>query len=205
MMNNFQIVDKLFKHENKNNSNSYQVSCSELSQNLRNLNEQQQTYFTLNLESETSLMSVTSEEEYEMDNLLNTFDSITKNNMNKNIIKAFFAFLLDKQNIDLITDFAENGTLESSQALKKAKNFCQKFNNNNKYLQKLILHPIYGKIFEFYLTFEAQKWLYESKVQEKDKHLVYINFLKLSCANKIYLNNLVKYNKPKKSKFNDRV
>ncbi|KAL4487230.1 hypothetical protein ABPG72_017949 [Tetrahymena utriculariae] len=203
MMNNYENMEQFLQCQSHNDQNSSQY---EYSQSLNDFIQQQeqQTCFINNLESEISLTTVKSEEDQEMENLLNTFDNIIKNNLNKNIIQAFFGFLLNKQNIDLITDFAEKGALAPSQALKKARNFCQRYNNNNNYLQKLILHPLYGKIFEFYLTFEAQKWLSESKVQQKDKHLIYINFLKLSCANKKYLNNLVKYNKPKKSKFNDR-
>ncbi|KAL4487229.1 hypothetical protein ABPG72_017948 [Tetrahymena utriculariae] len=155
--------------------------------------------------SEVSQTTQLSEEELEMESLINCFDNITKNNINKNIIKAFFAFLTNKNNIDQMMDFAQNGeTLTQQQILKKSKNFIQKYNYNNNSLQKLILHPVYGKIFEFYLTFEAQKWLNESKVQQKDKHLIYLNFLKLCCSNTSYLNNLKKYNKHKKSKYNDR-
>ncbi|EAS05715.1 hypothetical protein TTHERM_01104850 (macronuclear) [Tetrahymena thermophila SB210] len=186
----------------QNNLDQNQESIYESQENLTMFMQQSQFK---NIDSEVSETIQFSEEEQEMENLINSFDSITKNNISKNIIKAFFAFLTDKNNINSILEFAYNGgSFTLQQALKKIKNFSQKYNYNNNHLQKLILHPLYGKILEFYLTFEAQQWLNESKVQQKDKHLIYINFLKLCCANTSYLKNLTKYNKHRKFMFNDR-
>ncbi|KAL4438571.1 hypothetical protein ABPG74_015469 [Tetrahymena malaccensis] len=186
--------------------NEYQVydyeSINEFQENLNILIQQQ---LINNIDSKVSQATESSEQELEMENLLNTFDHITKNNFSKNVIKSFFSFLLNKNNTDQVIEFVQNGqTFKQQQILKKFKNFSQNYNYNNNSLQKLILHPVFGKIFEFYLTFEAQKWLNESKVQQKDKHLIYINFLKLCCSNTSYLDKLTKYNKRIKSKYNDR-
>ncbi|KAL4438569.1 hypothetical protein ABPG74_015467 [Tetrahymena malaccensis] len=142
------------------------------------------------------------EEGDENDNLQQKFLKISKSNISKNIIKAFFNYLLDKNN-DLLISFAMHG-VQAQNAQKLAKNFvsCYVFNNN--YLQKLIQHTKYGKAFEYYLTFEAENWLYKSKVQHKDDHLVYINFLKLCCSNPKYSELLISYKKGKKTLFNIR-
>ncbi|KAL4438565.1 hypothetical protein ABPG74_015463 [Tetrahymena malaccensis] len=99
--------------------------------------------------------------------------------------------------------FATKGVLASN-AKKQAKNFASSYVFNNNYLQKLIQHPKYGKAFEYYLTFEAENWLCNSKVQQKDDHLVYISFLKLCCSNPKYSDHLVTYKKAKKTPFNNK-
>ncbi|EAR99736.1 hypothetical protein TTHERM_00666120 (macronuclear) [Tetrahymena thermophila SB210] len=136
------------------------------------------------------------EEHIQNNKLLEKFEQISKNNICKNITKAFFAYLLDKKN-DLLTDFIMKGASQSN-ARKLAKNFSLSFNHNNKDLQKLIHHPKYGKALEFYLTFEAQNWLKNSKVQQMEEHLIYISFLKLCCCKTNYSNYLVSYKKSKK-------
>ncbi|KAL4438581.1 hypothetical protein ABPG74_015479 [Tetrahymena malaccensis] len=156
-------------------------------------------------ESDSSLLnnSEFQEEEYlQNSNLLQKFEDISKNNICKNIIKAFFVYLLDKNN-DLLTDFVFKGTTHSN-ARKQAKNFAQSYNFNNKYLQKLIQHSRYGRAFEFYLTFEAEYWLEKSKVKQKEDHQIFINFLKLCCCNTDYSNRLTAYKKGKKNLFNNK-
>ncbi|KAL4438570.1 hypothetical protein ABPG74_015468 [Tetrahymena malaccensis] len=142
------------------------------------------------------------EEGFEMSDIVQKFDNISKNNVSKNIIKAFFNYLLDIKKNDLLTDFVQKGT-QPSQARKMAKNYfkCYIFNNNS--LLRLIQHPKYGKAFEFYLTFEAEKWLANSKVQQKEIHLIYIDFLKLLCSNPKYSNHIISYKKNKKIKSNE--
>ncbi|KAL4438568.1 hypothetical protein ABPG74_015466 [Tetrahymena malaccensis] len=135
-------------------------------------------------------------------NLLQKFEEISKNNICKNIIKAFFVYLLDKNN-DLLTDFVFKGTSQKN-AHKQAKNFTQSYNFNNKYLHKLIQHYRYGRAFEFYLTFEAEYWLENSKVKQKEDHLIFIHFLKLCCCNSNYSNRLIAYKKGKKALFNNK-
>ncbi|EAS05714.2 hypothetical protein TTHERM_01104840 (macronuclear) [Tetrahymena thermophila SB210] len=129
-------------------------------------------------------------------------DKIDKNNISKNIIKAFFKYLLNKNN-DLLIDFALSGA-QPAYAHKLAKNFINSYNYNNSSLHKLIYHPKYGKAFEFYLTFEAEQWLSNSKVKQKQAHLIFIDYLKLCCCNPEYSNHLISYKKTKKSLFNDR-
>ncbi|KAL4438575.1 hypothetical protein ABPG74_015473 [Tetrahymena malaccensis] len=143
-------------------------------------------------------------EGYQMSDLIEKFDNISKNNINKNIIKSFFTYLLDTKENDLLTDFAMKDT-KPSQARKMTKNYfkLQSFNNNS--LHKLIQHPKYGKAFEFYLTFEAERWLAGSKVQQKETHLIYIDFLKLCCSNPKYQEHIISYKKSKKNKFDNRI
>ncbi|EAR99740.1 hypothetical protein TTHERM_00666160 (macronuclear) [Tetrahymena thermophila SB210] len=185
----------------------YVLKCNlnddESQKQLENLDNNQ--YYQQNLlsQSQNDYMSflfnqsLQEEEEHIQNNrLLEKFEQISKNNICKNITKAFFAYLLDKIN-DLLTDFIMKGASQSN-ARKLAKNFSQSFNHNNKDLQKLIHHPKYGKALEFYLTFEAQSWLKNSKVQQKEDHLIYINFLKLCCCKNNYSNYLVSYKKSKK-------
>ncbi|EAS05711.3 hypothetical protein TTHERM_01103820 (macronuclear) [Tetrahymena thermophila SB210] len=143
-------------------------------------------------------------EGFEMNDLLAKFECISKNNISKNIIKSFFSYLLDKKNNDLLTDFVEKG-VQLTQARKMAKNYFKSYGFNNNSLNKLIQHPKYGKAFEFYLTFEAEIWLAGSKVQQKETHLIYIDFLKLCCSNLKYSDHLVTYKKNKKSKFNNKI
>ncbi|KAL4438563.1 hypothetical protein ABPG74_015461 [Tetrahymena malaccensis] len=142
------------------------------------------------------------EEGFEMSDIVQKFDNISKNNISKNIIKAFFNYLLDIKKNDLLTDFVQKG-IQPAQARKMAKNYfkCYIFNNNS--LLRLIQHPKYGKAFEFYLTFEAEKWLANSKVQQKEFHLIYIDFLKLLCSNPEYSNHIIAYKKNKKIKQNE--
>lgn len=45
------------------------------------------------------------QEDYEYRELSNQFDIISKNNVAKNIIKAFFVYLIDVKNNDLLSDF----------------------------------------------------------------------------------------------------
>ncbi|KAL4487228.1 hypothetical protein ABPG72_017947 [Tetrahymena utriculariae] len=139
----------------------------------------------------------------ENNGLISKLDKIDKNNISKNIIKAFFKYLLDKNN-DLLIYFAYRGA-QPAHACKLAKNFTNSYNYNNNSLHKLIQHSKYGKAFEFYLTFEAEKWLSDSKVKQKEDHLVFINYLKLCCCNTDYINLLVAYKKIKKSLYNDRL
>ncbi|KAL4438574.1 hypothetical protein ABPG74_015472 [Tetrahymena malaccensis] len=141
-------------------------------------------------------------EQKEFNHLLQNFKNISKNNIAKNIIKAFFSYLLDIKN-DLLIGFATR-EVQISNAKKQAKNFASSYVFNNNYLQKLIQHPKYGKAFEYYLTFEAENWLQKSKVKQKDDHLVYINFLKLCCSNPKYSDHLVTYKKGKKTLFNNK-
>ncbi|EAS05717.1 hypothetical protein TTHERM_01104870 (macronuclear) [Tetrahymena thermophila SB210] len=152
------------------------------------------------LESDFSESSQMQEEGYEMSDLIQKFENISKNNISKNIIKAFFAYLLDTKENDLLTDFAQKG-MQPNQARKMAKNYVKSYSYNNNSLHKLIQHDKYGKAFEFYLTFEAEKWLQESKVLQKETHLIYIDFLKLCCSNPDYSNHIVTYKKNKKSQF----
>ncbi|EAS05716.2 hypothetical protein TTHERM_01104860 (macronuclear) [Tetrahymena thermophila SB210] len=142
------------------------------------------------------------EEGFEMSDLVQKFDKISKNNISKNIIKAFFNYLIDIKKNDLLTDFVYKGVLPTH-ARKMAKSFIQSYIFNNKSLLKLIQHPKYGKAFEFYLTFEAQKWLMNSKVQQKEIHLIYIDFLKLLCSNPKYSNHIISYKNNKKIKLNE--
>ncbi|KAL4438572.1 hypothetical protein ABPG74_015470 [Tetrahymena malaccensis] len=153
--------------------------------------------------SETDSFFNDCEGQEENNGLLLKLDTLDKNNISKNIIKAFFKYLLDKNN-DLLIDFALRGA-QPAHARKLAKNFINSYNYNNNSLHKLIQHPKYGKAFEFYLTFEAQKWLFDSKVKQKEDHLVFINYLKLCCCNPDYANLLVVYKKIKKSLYNDRL
>ncbi|KAL4438566.1 hypothetical protein ABPG74_015464 [Tetrahymena malaccensis] len=142
-------------------------------------------------------------EGYEMSDLLEKFDNISKNNISKNIIKSFLSYLLDTKKNDLLTEFALKGT-KPSYACKMAKNYFKLQSFNNKSLHKLIQHPKYGKAFEFYLTFEAERWLAGSKVQQKQTHLIYIDFLKLCCSNPKYQEYIISYKKSKKNKYDDR-
>ncbi|KAL4487231.1 hypothetical protein ABPG72_017950 [Tetrahymena utriculariae] len=185
--------------------NNYSGSQNFSSQNLTN---QMSNQIQQNLEtkkfceadfdfSDTSQMQ---EEGYEMSDLIQKFESLSKNNISKNIIKAFFSYLLDTKDNDLLIDFAQKG-MQPTQARKIAKNYIKSYSYNNNSLHKLIQHDKYGKAFEFYLTFEAEKWLSESKVQQKKTHLIYIDFLKLCCSNPNYSNHIVTYKKNKKSQF----
>ncbi|KAL4438573.1 hypothetical protein ABPG74_015471 [Tetrahymena malaccensis] len=144
------------------------------------------------------------EDGFEMSDLLDKFDNIQKNNISKNIIKSFFSYLLDTKNNDLLIDFVQKG-IQESEARKMVKNYYKSYGFNNNSLHKLIQHPKYGKAFEFYLTFEAEMWLAGSKVQQKETHLIYIDFLKLCCSNPKYSDHLVTYKKNKKSKYNNKI
>ncbi|EAR99737.2 hypothetical protein TTHERM_00666130 (macronuclear) [Tetrahymena thermophila SB210] len=170
-----------------------------------NSHNQQKSYLKSQYESDSSVLNNSEfqdEEYYQNNDLLQKFEDISKNNICKNIIKAFFANLLDKNN-DLLTDFVFKGTSENN-ARKQTKKFTQSYNFNNNNLHKLIQHPRYGKAFEFYLTFEAEYWLEKSKVKQKEDHQIYINFLKLCCCNTDYSNRLIAYKKGKKTLFNNR-
>ncbi|KAL4438564.1 hypothetical protein ABPG74_015462 [Tetrahymena malaccensis] len=153
--------------------------------------------------SETDFFLNDCERQEEDNGLILKLDTIDKNNISKNIIKAFFKYLLDNKN-DLLIDFALRGA-QPAHARKQAKNFINSYNYNNSSLHKLIQHPKYGKAFEFYLTFEAEKWLSDSKVKQKEDHHVFINYLKLCCCDPDYANLLVAYKKIKKSCYNDRL
>ncbi|EAR99733.2 hypothetical protein TTHERM_00666090 (macronuclear) [Tetrahymena thermophila SB210] len=143
-------------------------------------------------------------EGYEMKDLLQRFDDLQKNNICKNVIKAFLNYLLNTKENDLLTDFVFKDT-QPEQARKMAKNYFKSYSFNNSSLHKLIHHPKFGKAFEYYLTFEAEIWLAESKVQQKETHLIYIDFLKLCCSNPEYSSYLVTYKKNKKSRFDHRI
>ncbi|EAR99734.1 hypothetical protein TTHERM_00666100 (macronuclear) [Tetrahymena thermophila SB210] len=170
-----------------------------------NQNDQQNSYLKSQYESDSSVLNNSEfqdEEYYQNNDLLLKFENISKNNICKNVIKAFFANLLDKNN-DLLTDFVFKEKSQNN-ARKQTKNFTQQYNFNNNYLHKLIQHPRYGKAFEFYLTFEAEHWLEKSKVKQKEDHQIYINFLKLCCCNTDYSNRLIAYKKGKKTAFNNK-
>ncbi|EWS71458.1 hypothetical protein TTHERM_001103819, partial (macronuclear) [Tetrahymena thermophila SB210] len=141
---------------------------------------------------------------YETNDLIEKFDNISKNNISKNIIKAFFSYMLDTKDNEFLTDFVFKGS-KPSQARKMIKNYFKSYGFNNNSLLKLIQHHKYGKAFEFYLTFEAERWLVESKVCLKETHFIYIDFLKLCCSNPKYSNHLVTYKKNKKSLYDDRI
>ncbi|KAL4438567.1 hypothetical protein ABPG74_015465 [Tetrahymena malaccensis] len=143
-------------------------------------------------------------EGYQIKDLLQKFDNLQKNNISKNIIKAFFNYLLNIKQNDLLTDFVLKDT-SINQALKMTKNYFKSYNFNNKSLHKLVNHPKFGKAFEYYLTFEAEIWLAESKVQQKETHLIYIDFLKLICSNSDYAAYLVTYKKNKKCKYDNKI
>ncbi|KAL4438576.1 hypothetical protein ABPG74_015474 [Tetrahymena malaccensis] len=143
-------------------------------------------------------------EGYEIKDLLQKFYNLQKNNISKNIIKAFFNYLLNTKQNDLLTDFVLKGT-SPNQALKMTKYYFKSYNFNNKSLHKLVIHPKFGKAFEYYLTFEAEIWLAESKVQQKETHLIYIDFLKLICSNSEYASYLVTYKKNKKSRYDNKI
>ncbi|KAL4487226.1 hypothetical protein ABPG72_017945 [Tetrahymena utriculariae] len=183
--NSFQIQQSFQSITNQCDQSNFYCKDSDISQEL----------------SESFQMQM---EGYEMSDLLEKFENISKNNISKNIIKSFFSYLLDTKENDLLTDFVLKGT-KPSQARKMAKNYFKLYSFNNNSLQKLIQHPKYGKAFEFYLTFEAEKWLASSKVQQKETHLIYIDFLKLCCSNPKYSEHIVSYKKNKKMKFEDRT
>ncbi|KAL4438578.1 hypothetical protein ABPG74_015476 [Tetrahymena malaccensis] len=164
--------------------------------NLKDSNLDSKDYSeTYSAFSESMQMQV---EVYEMSGLVEKFDNIQKNNISKNIIKAFFSYLLDTNDNDLLTDFVMKD-INLSQARKMTKNYIKAYNFNNNSLLKLMQHSKYGKAFEFYLTFDAERWLSESKVQLKEIDLIYIDFLKLCCSNPKYQNHLITYKKNKKN------
>ncbi|KAL4438561.1 hypothetical protein ABPG74_015459 [Tetrahymena malaccensis] len=182
-------------------SNTY---CAESNFSSQSFHDQMQKNIeskkSCEVDSDFSESSQMQEEGYEMNNLIQKFENLSKNNISKNIIKAFFSYLLDTQNNDLLIDFAQKG-MQPAQARKMAKNYIKTYSYNNNSLHKLIQHDKYGKAFEFYLTFEAEKWLSESKVQQKETHLIYIDFLKLCCSNPNYSDHIITYKKIKKSQF----
>ncbi|KAL4438577.1 hypothetical protein ABPG74_015475 [Tetrahymena malaccensis] len=192
-------------YENKSHSSSN----LNISQNSGNLDSNQcnQELYELNLQyyfesSQSNNQEFQEDECLQNSNLLQRFEEISKNNICKNVIKAFFVYLLDKNN-DLLTDFVFKGASQKN-AHKQAKNFAQSYNFNNKYLHKLIQHSRYGKALEFYLTFEAEYWLEKSKVKQKEDHQIFIHFLKLCCCNNDYSNYLITYKKGKKALFNNK-
>ncbi|EAR99735.1 hypothetical protein TTHERM_00666110 (macronuclear) [Tetrahymena thermophila SB210] len=187
--------------------NSYSLFNSGIrTENLyKSLSDKQISDLKTQYESDSYLFNKSEfqDEEYlQNNNLLEKFEDISKNNICKNVIKAFFAYLLDKNN-DLLIEFVFKGSSQTN-ALKQAKNFIKSYNFNNSYLHKLIQHPRYGKAFEFFLTFEAEYWLKKSKVKQKEDHQIYINFLKLCCCDTDYSNHLIAYKKGKKTAFNKK-
>ncbi|KAL4487223.1 hypothetical protein ABPG72_017942 [Tetrahymena utriculariae] len=190
----------------KESNSSFDLNINARHQNVY-INQSDQRMYELKsqYESDSTLFSNLEfqvEEYLQNNNLLQKFQDISKNNICKNVIKAFFVYLLDKKN-DLLTDFVFQGTSESN-ARKQAKNFAQSYSFNNNYLHKLIQHSRYGKAFEFYLTFEAEYWLEKSKVKQKQDHQIFINFLKLCCCDTDYSNHLIAYKKGKKTLFNNK-
>jgi len=118
--------------------------------------------------------------------LLNKFSEISKQNIARNIIKAFFTYLIDVKHNDLLTDFVAHSQNDKGNPRNIAKNYFKNMQFNNNSLRKLIDHPKYGKAFEFYLTFEAETWLANSRVRNRQDHLIFIDFMKLCCSNTLF-------------------
>ncbi|KAL4429728.1 hypothetical protein ABPG74_001414 [Tetrahymena malaccensis] len=137
-----------------------------------------------------------SDAESENRRIIQTYQKISKININKNIIKAFKKFMLDKDNSDILSSFGI--TQDSKNSYKQMKIFFDSLNHNNHSVTKIIDHPLYGGAFEFFLTFYAESWLKSSRVQDKSAHFIAIDFFKLCCTeNKVKLSNFKYYSKRK--------
>ena len=66
--------------------------------------------------------------------LLDRFGTLYKNNIAKNVIKAFFTYLLDTKNNDLLSDFFISPQSNLIQASKVVRSFFKKIPFNNKSL-----------------------------------------------------------------------
>ncbi|EAR82845.1 hypothetical protein TTHERM_01080530 (macronuclear) [Tetrahymena thermophila SB210] len=137
-----------------------------------------------------------SDAESENRRIIQTYQKISKININKNIIKAFKKFMLEKDNSDILSSFGI--TQDSKNSYKQMKIFFDSLNHNNHSVTKIIDHPLYGGAFEFFLTFYAESWLKSSRVQDKQAHFIAIDFFKLCCTeNKVKLSNFKYYSKRK--------
>ncbi|KAL4469862.1 hypothetical protein ABPG72_011083 [Tetrahymena utriculariae] len=172
--------------------------CSPQSFQPAPLTAQSRTYSFNNISSnQKSLIGNTlSDAESENRRIVQTYQKISKININKNIIKAFKKFMLDKDNSDILSSFGI--TQDSKNLYKQMKIFFDSLNHNNHSVTKIIDHPLYGGAFEFFLTFYAEAWLKSSRVQDKSAHFIAIDFFKLCCTeNKVKLSNFKYYSKRK--------
>ncbi|EAR89539.1 hypothetical protein TTHERM_00160540 (macronuclear) [Tetrahymena thermophila SB210] len=121
--------------------------------------------------------------------------TLKTNNLIKNILKKFYKFLIDKKNIQLVSEFIIEKPAPYS--VKLIKRYFERVNYNNFCLIKIIKHQNYGKGFEYFLTFDAIDELYKSKVKNIQEHIDCISYLKECCANQEQINEINFYRKNK--------
>ncbi|KAL4470310.1 hypothetical protein ABPG74_011921 [Tetrahymena malaccensis] len=121
--------------------------------------------------------------------------TLKTNNLIKNILKQFYKFLIDKENIQLVSEFIIEKPAPYS--VKLIKRYFERVNYNNFCLVKIIKHQNYGKGFEYFLTFEAVHELYKSKVKNIQEHIDCILYLKDCCVNQEQISEINFYRKNK--------
>ncbi|KAL4465060.1 hypothetical protein ABPG72_012243 [Tetrahymena utriculariae] len=100
-------------------------------------------------------------------NKKNRFD---KKNVVKNFVKAFDSFFLDPHNDQLILSITQ---IQSRDQLKKYRFAYEKLEKSMKYNNKMIIAIIYSEfkdIFQHFLQTEADKWIQNSSVFDKEAH-----------------------------------
>ncbi|KAL4466129.1 hypothetical protein ABPG74_004366 [Tetrahymena malaccensis] len=93
-----------------------------------------------------------------------------KKNVVKNFVKAFDAFFLDPHNDQQILSISQ---IQSRDQLKKYRSNYEKLEKSMKYNNKMIIAIIYSEfkdIFQHFLQTEADKWIQNSSVFDKEAH-----------------------------------
>lgn len=93
-----------------------------------------------------------------------------KKNVVKNFVKAFDSYFLDPHNDQEILSLFN---IPSREVLKKSRLAYEKLEKGMKYNNKMIIAIIYSEfkdVFQHFLAVEADKWIQNSSVFDKDAH-----------------------------------
>ncbi|EAR87598.1 hypothetical protein TTHERM_00071050 (macronuclear) [Tetrahymena thermophila SB210] len=120
--------------------------------------------------SSSSNFNNNSEESQSTEFQNNKKSKFDKKNVVKNFVKAFDSFFLDSHNDQLVMNIAQ---IQSRDQLKKYKFAYEKLEKSMKYNNKMIIAIIYSEykdIFQHFLQTEADKWIQNSSVFDKEAH-----------------------------------
>ncbi|KAL4438070.1 hypothetical protein ABPG74_016849 [Tetrahymena malaccensis] len=126
-----------------------------------------------------------------------------KKNVVKNFVKAFKTFLNELENQNKIIQ------LLGMKDLKELEQFRQRFSGylkkkkfNNKLIKDLLMSQSYSAVFEQWLLNYAQDWLFtHSKVENKDSHLIMLQYFQKCIGQPDQLDKLKVLKNPRKQSF----
>ncbi|EAR98963.1 hypothetical protein TTHERM_00997680 (macronuclear) [Tetrahymena thermophila SB210] len=126
-----------------------------------------------------------------------------KKNVVKNFVKAFKSFLNESENKDKVTQLLRmKEPKELEQFRQRFSAYLKKKKFNNKLIKDLLMNQSYSAVFEFWLLNYAQDWLFiHSKVENKDSHLIMLQYFQKCIGQPDQLDKLKVLKNPRKQSF----